>query len=91
VIKKRYTLSTNARYNYQYYEAMPGFRRNEVIWNAELGRKFGKQNKLEVAAKIFDILNQTNTNRISIVDNYIKTSSSWFLGRFWTIEAKYKF
>ncbi|MDD3990369.1 MAG: outer membrane beta-barrel protein, partial [Bacteroidales bacterium] len=91
VIKKRYTLSTNAKYNYQYYEAMPGFRRDEVIWNAELRRNFGKQNKLEVAAKIFDILNQTNTNRISIVDNYIQTSSSWFLGRFWTIEAKYKF
>ncbi len=91
VIKKRHTFGTNANYNYAYYSAMPDFIRNEIIWNAYVGRKFGKKNKMELTAKMFDILNRTDMRRISIIDNYVQTSTSWFLGRFWTVEIIYKF
>lgn len=90
-IAEKYLINTQAFYTYYNNPGIPSSGRNDVYWNASAGRKFGKNNKLEVTINVNDILNSANTRSSSMTDNYTSTSSRYVPGRYCILKAQYTF
>ncbi len=65
--------------------------RDAVYCNAEIGRKFGAKNRLGVLTGVVDIFNQGENRRTQVVNDYISTSQTSLLGRYWFLEVSYTF
>jgi hypothetical protein len=84
-LPKNFEVSTNA--NAQFRQKDPRFTQNNsfTTWNAELIKRFLKDNKLELKFSVNDILNQNrgyqrNFNSYSFTESYFNT-----LRRFWML------
>lgn len=65
--------------------------RDAVYCNVEIGRKFGAKNRLGVLTGIVDLFNQGENRRTQVVNDYISTSQTSLLGRYWFLEVSYTF
>ena len=65
--------------------------RDAVYCNVEIGRKFGAKNRLGALTGIVDVFNQGENRRTQVVNDYISTSQTALLGRYWFLEVSYTF
>lgn len=65
--------------------------RDAVYCNVEIGRKFGAKNRLGMLTGVVDIFNQGENRRTQVVNDYISTSQTSLLGRYWFLEVSYTF
>lgn len=65
--------------------------RDAVYCNVEIGRKFGAKNRLGVLTGVVDVFNQGEKRRTQVVNDYISTSQTSLLGRYWFLEVSYTF
>lgn len=65
--------------------------RDAVYCNVEIGRKFGAKNRLGVLTGVVDVFNQGENRRTQVVNDYISTSQTSLLGRYWFLEVSYTF
>lgn len=65
--------------------------RDAIYCNVEIGRKFGAKNRLGVLTGIVDVFNQGENRRTQVVNDYISTSQTSLLGRYWFLEVSYTF
>lgn len=65
--------------------------RHDVVLNAAVGRKFGKENAFSLSVGVVDVLNRPEYATTKIEANYIRTSSTSYLGRFAYMQAGYTF
>ena len=80
---------TDCRYNF-YFGYDDGFGRNNVIWNAELSQTF-LQKRLTLRFKVYDILNQSSSQRHTNTDNYVQDVISNTLGRYVMLSLTFRF
>lgn len=65
--------------------------RHNVILNAAAGRKFGKENRLGLSAGVVDILNRPDYASTVFETDYMRTSSTSYLGRYGYLRVAYTF
>ena len=81
--------STDARYTfYNGYSA--GYNDPTLVWNAEISKQFLK-NKMTVAIKAYDILNQSKNTFRTTTDNYVLDTRNNTLGRYVMLTLTYRF
>ena len=62
-----------------------------MILNAAAGRKFGKENRLGLSAGVVDILNRPDYASTVFETDYMRTSSTSYLGRYGYLRVAYTF
>lgn len=62
---------------------------NIWVWNMSVGKRFLKNNRAELKLSGFDLLEQNKAFRRTIADNYIQTSYSNVLGRYFMLSFTY--
>lgn len=65
--------------------------RHNVILNAAAGRKFGKENRLGLSVGVVDILNRPDYASTVFETDYMRTSSTSYLGRYGYLRVAYTF
>lgn len=65
--------------------------RHNVVLNASAGRKFGKKNRFALSVGAVDILNRPDYATTRFETDYIRTSSTSYLGRYAYIRVAYTF
>lgn len=88
---KRYLVNTMATYALYRNDSAPNSARDDIFWNIEMGRTFGKKKQLRVMAGVIDILNRAANRTVIIRDDYISSSSTSSLGRYWFLDVMVTF
>lgn len=88
---KRYMANTMVTYNLYRNDKSAASSRNDIYWNFEVGRRFGKKNQLRVMVGVIDILNRSANRSVTILNDYITTSSTSILGRYCFVDLGYTF
>jgi len=65
------------------------FNQNFFLWNAAIGRKFGKKNEWDVRFRIFDILNQNRSINRSVTETYFEDVKTNVLTRYIMLNLTY--
>lgn len=82
-------ISTDARYTF-YKGYSEGFNDPTLVWNAEISKQLFK-NRLTIAAKVYDILNQSKNTSRTTTDNYVLDRRNNTLGRYIMFSLTYRF
>lgn len=83
------SFSTDARYTfYKGYSA--GYNDPTLVWNAEVSKQLFK-NRMTVAIKAYDILNQSRNTFRTTTDNYVLDTRNNTLGRYVILTLTYRF
>jgi len=78
-------------YRYTYYIGFDdGYANNTNIWNAQISKGLFN-NKFSLQAKIYDILNQSQTAYRTTTNNYMEDVSTNALGQYFMITLTWKF
>lgn len=88
---EKYEASAIVFYNLYRNDVSKQAARDAVYCNADIGRKFGAKNRLGLLTGVVDIFNQGQNRRTQVVNDYITTSQTALLGRYWYIEVSYTF
>ena len=91
MILKYNILTVSTAYHLYRNYAVSNVNRDDILTNAAIGRKFGKERKLELSVGVVDLFNRINNARTLFTDNYISTTTSVYLGRYGYIRATYQF
>jgi hypothetical protein len=76
--------------NYQYYNGLSNsYNKNYCTWNIGIGKKFLKNNALELKFIIYDVLNQNNNVQRNISDSYYEDYSSNVLNKYYLLTLTY--
>jgi hypothetical protein len=67
-----------------------GFNQNYAMWNAAFAKQVFKNNRGEVRASVFDILNQNQSFVRNVGENYIEDVETNVLKRFFLLSFTYK-
>ena len=87
---KRFFL--NAMWTYQVRIPVVGsVKISSNVLNAVAGVNFMKNNRLSASISCYDILNRTSPYSSVAAQNYVRTSFSPFLGRFWAVNLIWRF
>lgn len=65
------------------------FNQNFFLWNAAIGKKFGKKNEWDVRFRIFDILNQNRSINRSVTETYFEDVKTNVLTRYVMLNVTY--
>jgi len=77
-------------FNYSVYKnASLGFDRNVPLLNASIRQLFGKANKIEMRFSAYDIFNKNQSISQSVTQNYLYSSVSNTLARYFLISLSY--
>jgi hypothetical protein len=87
---KRFWLHGSGSF-YLFDSSMPGSFRREVILDASLSCKFGKEDRGEVGLRANDLLNRQRSTVVSMTEDYASTRSTGVLGRSAYVFATYTF
>ncbi|MDR1810067.1 MAG: outer membrane beta-barrel family protein, partial [Prevotella sp.] len=68
-----------------------GYNKNEVMWNAEIGKQFLKQNRGSLRLQLTDILQQRLNIRRSVGGDYIQDSEFTALSSYFIVSFAYRF
>lgn len=82
-------ISTDARYTF-YTGYSEGFNDPTFVWNAEISKQLFK-NRFTIAAKVYDILNQSKNTSRTTTDNYVLDRRNNTLGRYIMFSLTYRF
>ena len=88
---EKYEASAIVFYNLYRNDVSKQAARDAVYCNADIGRKFGAKNRLGLLTGVVDIFNQGQNRRTQVVNDYITTSQTALLGRYWYLEVSYTF
>ena len=88
---EKYEASAMVFYNLYRNDVSKQAARDAVYCNADIGRKFGAKNRLGLLTGVVDIFNQGQNRRTQVVNDYITTSQTALLGRYWYLEVSYTF
>ena len=87
---KRFFL--NAMWTYQVRIPVVGSMKiSSNVLNAVAGVNFMKDNRLSASISCYDILDRTSSYSSAAAQNYVRTSFSPFLGRFWAVNLIWRF
>ena len=67
-----------------------GFNRAFTVWNAEVGRKFLKDNRGEIRIVAYDLLNQNDNIQHTVTDTYIQDTRTNLLRRYALLVFTYR-
>jgi len=77
---------------HSYYDGLgPGFDQNFVLWNAGLGRQFGKKRQAELKISAYDLLNENNSVQRSTTDIYIEDETTRVLQQYFLCTFTWRF
>lgn len=88
---EKYEASAKVFYSLYRNDVSKQAARDAVYCNAEVGRKFGAKNRLGLVTGVVDIFNQGENRSTQVVNDYLTTSQTALLGRYWFLEASYTF
>ncbi len=63
--------------------------RDFAMWNAGLGKQFGKNKRTELKLSVYDILEQNRSFSRNVTENYVEDVSNTVLGRFFMLSFTY--
>ena len=85
-----FTIASNINYNGN-SGLSAGYNQSEILWNAELGKQFLKQNRGSLRLQITDILQQRLNIRRTQGNNYFQDSQSATLSSYAILSFSYRF
>ncbi|MCQ2152616.1 MAG: outer membrane beta-barrel protein [Bacteroidales bacterium] len=83
------SLSTDVRYTF-YKGYSEGYNDPTLVWNAEISKQLLK-NRMTIAVKAYDILNQSKNTFRTTTDNYVLDTRNNTLGRYVILTITYRF
>lgn len=88
ILFKKWVVSTDV--THQLYSGLgTGFNQNYFLWNAGIGRKFGKRNQSEIKITAFDLLNQNRAISRNISQTYFEDIQNNVLTRYVMVNYVY--
>ena len=87
----KYFISVANAYEFYCNSNSHALTRHNVILNAAAGRKFGKENRLGLSVGVVDILNRPDYASTVFETDYMRTSSTSYLGRYGYLRVAYTF
>ena len=86
----RKSVVLNSEWNHTYYTGLgAGYDINFVLWNAGIGYKFLKNKSGELRLTVFDLLNQNKSVNRTVTGNYVETSKTQVLTRYFMLTFSY--
>ena len=74
----------------QYYSGLSaGFNQSYWLWNANLGKKFGKSQRSELRLGVFDLLGQNQSIQRNVTETYIEDVQNVVLQRYFMLTFTY--
>ena len=87
---RRFWVQGNGTFNL-FDSSMPGTFHRDVILNASLSYKFGKNDRGELGLHLDDMLNRRRSTTVTMTEDYTSTRSTGLLGRSARVFARYSF
>ena len=88
ILFSKWVVSTDI--THQLYSGLgTGFNQNYFLWNAGVGRKFGKRNQSEIKVTAFDLLNQNRAISRNVSQTYFEDIQTKVLTRYIMINYVY--
>jgi hypothetical protein len=84
-----FTIRTDVR-NQLYTRAQTGFNQSYTLWNISFGKKFLQDNRGEISAQVFDLLNQNKNVSQTVTDTYIQEQQTKNLNRYFLVTFTYR-
>jgi hypothetical protein len=84
-----FTIRTDAR-NQLYTRSQTGFNQSYTLWNLTFGKKFLQDDRGEISAQVFDLLNQNRNVSQTVTDTYIQTQQTKNLNRYILVTFSYR-
>ena len=84
-----WTIRTDAT-NQLYTRSQTGFNQSYTLWNLTFGKKFLQDNRGELSAQVFDVLNQNKNVSQTVTDTYLQTQQTKNLNRYVLLTFTYR-
>ena len=84
-----FTIRTDVR-NQLYTRSQTGFNQSYTLWNLSFGKKFLQDNRAEISAQVFDLLNQNRNVSQTVTDTYIQEQQTKNLNRYILVTFSYR-
>jgi hypothetical protein len=84
-----FTIRTDAR-NQLYTRTQTGFNQSYTLWNLTFGKKFLQDDRGEISAQVFDLLNQNKNVSQTVTDTYIQEQQTKNLNRYVVVTFSYR-
>lgn len=87
----KYFGSLGTRYEYYCNSRSQSLTRHNVMTNLAAGRKFGKKERFSISVGASDVFNRPDNTITRFETDYIRTSTTFYLGRYGYLRAAYTF
>ena len=84
-----FTFRTDVR-NQLYRRTQTGFDQNYTLWTLTFGKKFLQDDRGEISAQVFDVLNQNKNVSQTVTDTYIQEQQTKNLNRYVLLTFSYR-
>jgi hypothetical protein len=79
----------NTDFNHQFYKGQQSFNLSLFLWNASIGRKFGKNNAWDFRMQIYDLLNQNRSLVRNVNETFFEDIRTTVLTRYVLVQLTY--
>lgn len=88
LLKEKWLAGSDVNFNH-YAGLGQGFNRNVMLWNANIGYKFLKNNAGEIRLSVYDILKKNQSITRNVTETYVEDVSTRVLQRFFMLTFTY--